>query len=129
MSRIRIMLGLLSTAALAATDVAAVSAGPARAAPALGWDVTGGASAMGNGVPIQLWTYGGGTNQHWRPVQHADGSYSFTPRNNSSECLNVTNVSTADGASCSSGRARAAATRTSPSPRRADRSADQTTQS
>jgi hypothetical protein len=40
-----------------------------------------------------------GTNQPWRPVQHADGSYSFTPRNNSSEGLDVTNVSTADGAS------------------------------
>jgi glucosylceramidase len=70
-----------------------------RNAPTLGWDVTGGASATGNGVPIQLWGYGGGTNQQWRPVQHADGSYSFTPRNNSSECLDVSNVSTADGAS------------------------------
>ncbi|MDQ2810505.1 MAG: RICIN domain-containing protein [Actinomycetota bacterium] len=69
-----------------------------RNAPALGWDVTGGPGATGNGVPIQLWTYGGGTNQQWLPVQHANGTYSFTPRNNTSECLDVTNVSTADGA-------------------------------
>jgi len=69
-----------------------------RNAPALGWDVTGGAGATGNGVPIQLWTYGGGTNQQWLPVQHAGGSYSFSPRSNTSECLDVTNVSTADGA-------------------------------
>jgi glucosylceramidase len=69
-----------------------------RNAPALGWDVTGGAGATGDGIPIQLWTYGGGTNQQWLPVQHANGTYSFTPRGNSSECLDVTNVSTADGA-------------------------------
>ena len=69
-----------------------------RNAPALGWDVTGGPSATGNGTPIQLWTNGGGSNQQWQPVQHTDGSYSFTPRNNTNECLDVTNVSTADGA-------------------------------
>jgi len=69
-----------------------------RNAPTLGWDVTGGASATGDGAAIQLWAYGGGTNQQWLPVRRADGSYSFTPRNNSSECLDVTNVSTANGA-------------------------------
>jgi glucosylceramidase len=69
-----------------------------RNAPTLGWDVTGGAGATGNGVPIQLWTYGGGTNQQWLPVQHADGSYSFSPRSSTGECLDVTGVSTADGA-------------------------------
>jgi glucosylceramidase len=69
-----------------------------RNAPAVGWDVTGGASATGDGVPIQLWAYGGGTNEQWKPVQHADGSYSFTPRSSSGECLDVTGVSAADGA-------------------------------
>jgi glucosylceramidase len=69
-----------------------------RNAPALGWDVTGGPGATGNGVKIQLWTYGGGTNEQWKPVVHADGSYAFNPRNNTSECLDVTDVSTADGA-------------------------------
>jgi glucosylceramidase len=69
-----------------------------RNAPASGWDVTGGAGATGDGIPIQLWTSGGGTNQQWLPVQHANGTYSFTPRSNSSECLDVTGVSTADGA-------------------------------
>ncbi|MFC1418386.1 RICIN domain-containing protein [Streptacidiphilus cavernicola] len=74
------------------------------------WNVTGGTGATGDGVPIQLWTYGGGSNEQWKPVQHADGSYSFTPRSNPAECLDVTNVSTADGArlqqwTCSGGPA------------------------
>jgi hypothetical protein len=69
-----------------------------RNAPTLGWDVTGGSSATGDGAAIQLWAYGGGTNQQWLPVRRADGSYSLTPRNNSSECLDVTNDSTANGA-------------------------------
>jgi glucosylceramidase len=68
-----------------------------RDASGLGWDVTGGSGATGDGVPIQLWAYGGGTNQQWLPVQHADGSYSFTPRSNPAECLDVTNQSTANG--------------------------------
>ncbi|MGI8592627.1 MAG: RICIN domain-containing protein, partial [Nakamurella sp.] len=34
----------------------------------------------------------------WKAVAHADGSYSFTPRNNTNECLDVTDVSTSDGA-------------------------------
>ena len=83
-----------------------------RNAPALGWDVSGGAGSTGDGVPIQLWTYGNGTNQQWKPVAHADGSYSFTPRNNTNECLDVTNVSTSDGAriqqwTCTGGPAQA----------------------
>jgi glucosylceramidase len=66
-------------------------------APTVGWDVTGGAGATGDGVPIQLWAYGGGSNQQWEPVQHADGSYSFSPRSSTGECLDVTGVSTTDG--------------------------------
>ncbi|HEY2791860.1 MAG TPA: RICIN domain-containing protein [Micromonosporaceae bacterium] len=69
-----------------------------RNAPTVGWDVTGGAGATGNGVKIQLWTYGGGTNQQWEPVQHSNGTYTFSPRNNTGECLDVTDVSTANGA-------------------------------
>jgi glucosylceramidase len=68
-----------------------------RNAPALGWDVTGGPGATGDGLPIQLWTYGGGTNQQWRPALQSDGSYTFTARNSGTECLDVTNRSTADG--------------------------------
>jgi glucosylceramidase len=62
------------------------------------WDVTGGASATGDGVPIQLWAYGGGANQQWQPVLNANGSYTFNPRNNTGECLDVTGKSTANGA-------------------------------
>ena len=68
-----------------------------RNAPPLGWDVTGGPGATGNGVPIQLWTYGGGTNQQWLPALQSDGSYTFTARNSGTECLDVTNRSTANG--------------------------------
>jgi glucosylceramidase len=62
------------------------------------WDVTGGPGATGDGVPIQLCSYGGGTNQQWMPAQKPDGSYTFSPRNDGGECLDVTGVSTADGA-------------------------------
>ena len=61
------------------------------------WNVTGGASATGNGVPIQLWAYGGATNEQWEPVLNSNGSYSFHPRSNPSECLDVTGQSTANG--------------------------------
>ncbi|MEU8712402.1 RICIN domain-containing protein [Streptomyces sp. NPDC048663] len=73
------------------------------------WDVTGGTGA-GNGAKIQLWAYGGGTNQQWKPVPGAGGTYTLTPRSNPAQCLDVTDVSTADGArlqqwSCSGGAA------------------------
>jgi len=68
-----------------------------RNATTLAWDVTGGASAAGNGTPIQLWAYGGGTNQQWKPALQPDGTYTFTARNSGAECLDVTNRSTANG--------------------------------
>ena len=68
-----------------------------RNAPTEAWDVTGGASATGDGVPIQLWDYVGGTNQQWKPTLNANGSYTFTARNSGTECLDVTGQSTADG--------------------------------
>jgi glucosylceramidase len=52
----------------------------------------------GNGAQIQLSTYSSGANQQWKPVKNADGSYKFNPRNNTADCLDVTNVATADGA-------------------------------
>ncbi|GAA4187643.1 ricin-type beta-trefoil lectin domain protein [Streptosporangium oxazolinicum] len=67
-----------------------------RNAPTLAWDLTGGAGATGDGVKVQLWTYGGGTNQQWKPVG-TGGTYTFQARN-SGKCLDVTDVSTADGA-------------------------------
>ncbi|KIF66572.1 hypothetical protein HY68_31860 [Streptomyces sp. AcH 505] len=81
-----------------------------RNAATAAWDITGGPGATGNGVKVQLWGYGGGTNEQFKPVQHSDGSYSFTPRNNTAQCLDITDVSTADGArlqqwTCSNGPA------------------------
>jgi glucosylceramidase len=69
-----------------------------RNAPTLGWDVTGGTSATGNGTAIQLWSAAGATNQQWLPTRQSDGSYTFTARNSGTECLDVTNRSTANGA-------------------------------
>ena len=49
-------------------------------------------------------------NEQWQAVAHSDGTYSFEPRNNTANCLDVTDVSTADGAvlqqwACSGGSA------------------------
>src|SRR5262245_59638731 len=69
-----------------------------RNAPYLGWDVTGGAGAVGNGVPLQLWSIGGtgGANQQWRPVSLGNGFFRFVARH-SGRCLDVPGSSTAPG--------------------------------
>jgi hypothetical protein len=56
-------------------------------------DVTGVSTA--DSALLQLWAYGGGTNQQWLPVVESDGSYHFVNRN-SGKCLDVPNASTAD---------------------------------
>jgi len=58
------------------------------------WDVSGGPWATANGVHIQLWTYGGDTNQQWMPVSLGNGAYKFVARN-SSKCLDVPDASSA----------------------------------
>ncbi|WUH93784.1 RICIN domain-containing protein [Streptomyces sp. NBC_00433] len=71
-----------------------------------------GGTGVGNGAKIQLWAYGGGSNQQWKPVAAANGTYTPSPRSNTGECLDVTDTSTADGArlqqwSCTGGSAQA----------------------
>lgn len=78
---------------------------------ALAWDVAGGATATGDGVAVQLWTYGGGANQQWLPTDRGNGTFTFTARH-SGKCLDVRDVSTADGArlqqwACTNGPAQA----------------------
>ena len=68
-----------------------------RNAQSLVWDVTGGSGATTDGIKIQLWTWGGGSNQQWMPVTLGGGYYQFVARNSGTECLDVTNNSTADG--------------------------------
>ncbi|MET7423941.1 RICIN domain-containing protein [Dactylosporangium sp. NPDC005555] len=68
-----------------------------RFAPNLAWDVNGGAGATGDGAQVHLWAYGGGTNQQWLPASLGGGNFRFTARN-SGKCLDVRDVSTADGA-------------------------------
>ncbi|MCU1683354.1 MAG: hypothetical protein JWQ81_4093 [Amycolatopsis sp.] len=46
-------------------------------------------------APVQLWAYGNGNNQQWKPVAETSGAYHFVNRN-SSKCLTVPGASTAD---------------------------------
>jgi glucosylceramidase len=68
-----------------------------RHATSLVWDVNGGPTATGDGTQVHLWSYAGGTNQQWQPVALGGGYYRFVARN-SGKCLDVRDVSTADGA-------------------------------
>jgi len=56
-------------------------------------DVTG-VSTLDN-AGLQLWTYGGGTNQQWQAVSEGSGYFHFTSRL-SNKCLAVPGASTAD---------------------------------
>ncbi|MGW1887675.1 ThuA domain-containing protein [Streptomyces sp. NPDC001970] len=40
-------------------------------------------------APLQLWSYGGGANQQWKPVREASGRHHFVARH-SGKCLGVT---------------------------------------
>ncbi|MFJ9818706.1 ThuA domain-containing protein [Streptomyces sp. NPDC101151] len=57
-----------------------------RANPQQVVDVTDRSTA--EGAPLQLWSYSGGQNQQWRPVQQTDGSFSFVARH-SGKCLSA----------------------------------------
>ncbi|MQA20045.1 RICIN domain-containing protein [Rugamonas rivuli] len=63
-------------------------------APGLAWDVAGWGTA--NGSLVQLWTYGGGSNQQWQAVDLGDGYYKFVGRG-SGKCLDVPAASTSNG--------------------------------
>lgn len=51
-------------------------------------------AALGGGVGrlcrwlLQLWAYGGGANQQWKPVRQASGRYHFIARH-SGKCLSA----------------------------------------
>jgi glucosylceramidase len=66
------------------------------AAADLVWDVKGGTGATADGAKIQLWAYGGATNQQWRPVPLGGGLYELVARN-SGKCLDVPGGSTSSG--------------------------------
>ncbi|MFK4105329.1 RICIN domain-containing protein [Streptomyces sp. NPDC019531] len=46
-------------------------------------------------APVHLWSYGGGANQQWLPVDEGGGAYHFVNRN-SGKCLDDPGASTAD---------------------------------
>ncbi len=58
------------------------------------WEVAGGPWATANQVAVELWSYGGATNQQWMPVSVGNGAYKFVARN-SSKCLDVPDASSA----------------------------------
>ncbi|MBM2616017.1 RICIN domain-containing protein [Actinoplanes sp. LDG1-06] len=64
-----------------------------RGNPAQALDVTNVSTA--DNAPIQTWTYGGGANQQWLPVDEGGGYYHLVNRN-SGKCLDVPAASTAD---------------------------------
>jgi 3D (Asp-Asp-Asp) domain-containing protein len=68
-----------------------------KAATAEVWDVTGGVGAIGDGTVIELWSSTGALNQQWAAIQQPDGDFEFAAQNSSTECLDVTNVSTSPG--------------------------------
>ncbi|MGW1541304.1 ThuA domain-containing protein [Streptomyces sp. NPDC002309] len=53
-------------------------------------DVTGVSTA--DNAPLQLWSYGAGGNQQWRPEREASGSYRFIARH-SGKCMSSTGSS------------------------------------
>ena len=57
------------------------------------WDVAN-VSTADNGL-VQLWAYGGGTNQQWTPISEGGGYYHFV-NVNSGKCLDTPSASTAD---------------------------------
>jgi endoglucanase len=65
-----------------------------RNAPSEVWDVTNVGTADGN--LLQLWTYGGGSNQQWTPVSLGNGYYKFVGVG-SGRCLDTPAASTANG--------------------------------
>jgi glucosylceramidase len=80
-----------------------------RNATSLSWDVAGGTGATADGTQVQLWGYGGTSNEQWQAVDRGNGYYSFVARN-SNKCLDVRGQSTTDGGllqqwTCTSGPA------------------------
>ena len=71
-----------------------------RHAQTLAWDVDldapNSSNGTADGAPVQLWTYGGGTNQLWQAVPLGDGTYHFVVKS-TGKCLDVRDVSKADG--------------------------------
>ena len=68
---------------------------------AMSWNVTGGTGATANQVPIQLWSYGGSSNEQWQAVYlRTDGNgnnvYKFIAQN-SGLCLDIPGASTTNG--------------------------------
>jgi uncharacterized repeat protein (TIGR01451 family) len=62
----------------------------------LGWDFDAGGGTA-NGTKAQLWSYGAGSNQQWKPVADAVGGTFHFVNFSTQKCLNVPNASTTPG--------------------------------
>jgi hypothetical protein len=60
------------------------------------WNVTGGTGATASGDPVQIWAYGGATNEKWEATSVAGGYFNFIALN-SGLCLDTPGASTASG--------------------------------
>jgi Ricin-type beta-trefoil lectin domain len=65
-----------------------------RNAPSEAWNVTN--VGTSDGSPIQLWSYGGGSNEQWMPVSVGNNWYKFVGVG-SLRCLDVPGASTSNG--------------------------------
>ena len=68
---------------------------------AMSWNVTGGAGATKNGIPIQMWSYSGSSNEQWQPIflgtdNNGNNIYQFTAQNDGL-CLDVPGASKTNG--------------------------------
>ncbi|CAO0831531.1 RICIN domain-containing protein OS=Streptomyces microflavus OX=1919 GN=G3I39_05485 PE=4 SV=1 [Streptomyces microflavus] len=54
-------------------------------------------ASTADAAPVQLWSYSGGANQQWLPVEEPGGAFHFVNRN-SGKCLDIPAASTADSA-------------------------------
>jgi hypothetical protein len=60
------------------------------------WNVTGGTGATSSGTPIQIWAYGGASNEQWEAVSLGGGYYKFIAQN-SGLCLDTPGDATTVG--------------------------------
>ncbi len=58
--------------------------------------MSGGIGARSDGTKVQLWGYGGGSNQEWEAVPAGNGYYNLIARN-SGKCLDLPGGSTSNG--------------------------------
>jgi hypothetical protein len=78
------------------TGVTATTTRIVSAASSKCLDVTGGPTAIGNGIPIEQWTCSGQSNEAWTVKDMGNAQYEIIA-SNSGKCLDITNSNPASG--------------------------------